>query len=41
MHASDTCRQTTDALPEVIKQLKEQGYQFVTVSELLKKGEPQ
>lgn len=36
MHASDTCKQTTDALPAVIKNLKEQGYEFVTVSELLK-----
>lgn len=36
MHASDTCKQTTEALPAVIKNLKEQGYQFVTVSELLK-----
>lgn len=36
MHASDTCKQTTEALPQVIKNLKEQGYEFVTVSELLK-----
>ncbi len=36
MHASDTCKQTTEALPVVIDNLKEQGYQFVTVSELLK-----
>lgn len=36
MHASDTCKQTTDALPAVIKNLKEQGYTFVTVSDLLK-----
>lgn len=36
MHASDTCKQTTDALPTVIKNLKEQGYTFVTVSDLLK-----
>lgn len=39
MHASDTCKQTTESLPAVIKGLKEQGYQFVTVSELLKKAE--
>ncbi|WP_066639643.1 polysaccharide deacetylase family sporulation protein PdaB [Desulfolucanica intricata] len=38
MHASDTCSQTPDALPAVIKGLKEKGYQFVTVSELLKYG---
>lgn len=36
MHASDTCKQTTEALPQVIKNLKEQGYTLVTVSELLK-----
>lgn len=36
MHASDTCKQTAAALPEIIKRLKDQGYQFVTVGELLK-----
>jgi len=36
MHASDTCKQTTEALPSVIKNLRDQGYEFVTVSELLK-----
>ncbi len=36
MHASDTCKQTTEALPLVINNLKNQGYEFVTVSELLK-----
>jgi len=35
LHASDTCKQTADALPVLIKNLKEQGYQFVTVSQLL------
>jgi DUF1009 family protein len=35
MHASDTCKQTHEALPVVIKNLKQQGYEFVTVSELL------
>ncbi|NPV27087.1 MAG: polysaccharide deacetylase family sporulation protein PdaB [Firmicutes bacterium] len=35
MHASDTCKQTVDALPRIIEGLREQGYQFVTVSELL------
>lgn len=38
MHASDTCKQTQEALPVVIKNLKEQGYHFVTVSELLKEA---
>ncbi|WP_296865486.1 polysaccharide deacetylase family sporulation protein PdaB [Thermosyntropha sp.] len=38
MHASDSCKQTTDALPIIIKELKKQGYKFVTVSELLKEA---
>ena len=38
MHASDTCLQTTEALPQVIKELKAKGYRFVTVSELLQMG---
>ncbi|WP_061214246.1 polysaccharide deacetylase family sporulation protein PdaB [Syntrophomonas wolfei] len=41
MHASDTCKQTTDALPVVIKNLKEQGYELVTVSTLLKEMPPE
>jgi len=36
MHASDTCKQTAEALPQIIENLKTQGYNFVTVSELLK-----
>ena len=36
MHASDTCKQTPEALPTVIKNLKDQGYKFVLVSDLLK-----
>ncbi len=36
MHASDTCKQTVEALPGVIKDLKSQGYEFVTVSELMR-----
>jgi len=39
MHASDTCKQTVQALPTIIKGLKEQGYSFVTVSELMEMGE--
>lgn len=35
MHASDTCKQTADALPAVLKNLNEQGFQLVTVSELM------
>lgn len=38
MHASDTCKQTGEALPVIIQNLKKQGYQFVTVSELLKES---
>lgn len=38
MHASDTCLQTPDALPRVLEGLKKQGYELVTVSELLKMG---
>ncbi|MGE5381337.1 MAG: polysaccharide deacetylase family sporulation protein PdaB [Methylocystaceae bacterium] len=38
LHASDTCQQTDKALPIIIKKLKEDGYQLVTVSELLKTG---
>lgn len=37
MHASDTCKQTTDALPVIIKDLRQQGYTFVTVGELMGK----
>jgi polysaccharide deacetylase family sporulation protein PdaB len=36
MHASDSCKQTTEALPTVIKNLQDQGYELVKVSELLK-----
>lgn len=39
MHASDSCKQTTEALPRVIDNLRKQGYEIVTVSELLKRGE--
>lgn len=38
MHASDTCQQTAEALPQVINGLREKGYRFVTVSELLQLG---
>ncbi len=38
MHASDTCKQTAEALPTVIKNLKAQGYEFVFVSDLLKEA---
>ncbi len=35
MHASDTCLQTHEALPILIKHLKQEGYTFVTISELI------
>ncbi|MBS7531960.1 polysaccharide deacetylase family sporulation protein PdaB [Hazenella sp. IB182353] len=35
MHASDSCRQTHEALPQIIDSLKEKGYEFKTVSELI------
>lgn len=35
MHASDSSKQITVALPQIIEGLREQGYKFVTVSELL------
>lgn len=35
LHASDTCEQTHLALPKIIDQLREKGYEFVTVSQLL------
>ncbi|GLG02632.1 polysaccharide deacetylase family sporulation protein PdaB [Alicyclobacillus hesperidum subsp. aegles] len=35
MHASDSSKQIVEALPQIITQLRNQGYQFVTVSELL------
>lgn len=38
MHASDTCKQTAEALPTIIEELKKKGYTFVTVSDLLKEA---
>ena len=39
MHASDSCKQTHEALPVIIDRLRAEGYEFVTVSELLKLAE--
>lgn len=36
MHASDSCKQTDQALPSVIKQLRDQGYKFVGLDELIR-----
>jgi len=41
MHASDSAKQTAEALPAIIDQLREKGYQFVTVSDLLAQTEVQ
>lgn len=35
MHASDSVKQTHLALPTIIEELRKQGYEFVTVSELI------
>jgi polysaccharide deacetylase family sporulation protein PdaB len=35
LHASDSCKQTHLALPTIIDGLRAQGYEFVTVSELI------
>jgi len=36
MHASDSCKQTDQALPTIIKTLREQGYKFVLLDELIR-----
>lgn len=36
MHASDSCKQTDQALPVVLKQMREQGYRFVGLDELIR-----
>lgn len=38
LHASDSCKQTHEALPQIIDQLRAAGYEFVTVTELLKES---
>jgi polysaccharide deacetylase family sporulation protein PdaB len=35
MHASDTCKQTDSALPDILNSLKGKGFELVTVGELL------
>lgn len=39
LHASDSCKETHLALPQIIDNLRAQGYQFVSVSELLSGAE--
>ncbi len=36
MHASDSCKQTDQALPTALKTLQEQGYRFVLLDELVR-----
>lgn len=38
MHASDSSKQIVEALPQIIQGLRQKGYQFATVSELLAKA---
>ncbi|MDI3328198.1 MAG: polysaccharide deacetylase family sporulation protein PdaB [Alicyclobacillaceae bacterium] len=40
LHASDTCKQTDQALPAIIDGLRQKGFEFVTVSELLQDAAP-
>ncbi|PZE19103.1 polysaccharide deacetylase family sporulation protein PdaB [Paenibacillus xerothermodurans] len=39
LHASDSCKQTHEALPIIIDQLRSKGYEFVTVSQLMKQAQ--
>ena len=39
-HANGNGHGTAGALPEIVKDLRDKGYRFVTVSELLRSGEP-
>ncbi|WP_336776708.1 polysaccharide deacetylase family sporulation protein PdaB [Paenibacillus sp. MMO-58] len=39
MHASDSVKQTHEALPVIIDELRAKGYEFVTVSELINQTE--
>lgn len=38
MHASDSSKQTHEALPQIIDRLQADGYEFLTVTELLKES---
>jgi polysaccharide deacetylase family sporulation protein PdaB len=40
LHASDTCKQTDVALPVIIRDLRGEGYQLVTLRQLLTMGTP-
>jgi polysaccharide deacetylase family sporulation protein PdaB len=41
LHASDTVKQTHEALPVIIDQLRAKGYEFVSVSELIEQTQVQ
>jgi polysaccharide deacetylase family sporulation protein PdaB len=41
LHASDTVKQTHEALPIIIDQLRAKGYEFVSVSELIQQTQVQ
>lgn len=41
LHASDSCQQTHEALPIIIDRLRAEGYEFVTVSQMLNQTETQ
>ncbi|GAB6992457.1 polysaccharide deacetylase family sporulation protein PdaB [Paenibacillus pini] len=41
LHASDSCKQTHEALPVIIDKLRGLGYEFVTVSDLLSQNDTQ
>jgi hypothetical protein len=36
MHASDSCKQTDQALPTVLAMLKQRGYKFVGLDQLVR-----
>ncbi|BAD39998.1 MAG: polysaccharide deacetylase family sporulation protein PdaB [Symbiobacterium thermophilum] len=36
MHASDSCKQTDQALPAIIRSLREQGYRFLLLDDLIR-----
>ncbi|WP_159887895.1 polysaccharide deacetylase family sporulation protein PdaB [Paenibacillus puerhi] len=38
LHASDSCKQTHEALPLIIDKLRSQGYEFLSVSQLMKQA---
>lgn len=40
LHASDSCKQTDQALPLVIKGLRDRGFEFVLMQDLLRLGPP-